>query len=270
MLFAHILMVAIIAMAAGSNLYPVDPYHQDLVQHLQPPTLEHSRSTLPHLLGTDSLGRDLLSRILLATRTSLMAGGLSAVIAAIVGTILGLIAGYFGGVLDGVIMRLVDALLSLPFVVLAIAIVAAIGQSFINIIIILGMTGWVTFAKLIRGEVLRVKESPYIEAAISVGCPKRRIIFVHVLPAVEGLILVNFTLVLGQMIIAEATLSFLGLGIPPPTPTLGGILSDAQTIFFSAWWIVVFPGVSLVALVLCANLIGDFLRDYLDPRLKQH
>lgn len=268
-LSAHIILAIIILVVVVARLYPADPYHQDLSQHLRPPGLSHATGTVPHLLGTDALGRDLLARLLLATRTSLTVGVLAVAIACVVGTILGLLAGYFGGVLDNVIMRLVDALLSLPFVVLAIAIVAAIGQSFINIIIVLGMTGWVTFAKLIRGEVLRIKESPHIEAAVAIGCPGYRIILMHILPSVAGLIFVSVTLTLGQMIIAEATLSFLGLGIPPPIPTLGGILSDAQTIFFSAWWIVVFPGVFLVAVVLCANLIGDFLRDYFDPQLRR-
>lgn len=264
---AHALLFIILLVAIIADLYPVSADRQDLSQHLRPPTFEHKQGEWPHVLGTDPLGRDLLARLLQATRLSLWVGGLAVAVACVIGTVLGLLAGFVGGVLDHLVMRLADALLALPFVVLAIAIVAVVGPSFSNIVIVLGLTGWVTFAKLVRGEVLRVREMDHVEAARAIGCPQWRILLVHVWPQVTGLVLVNITLSLGQMIISEATLSFLGLGIPPPTPTLGGILSDAQTYFFSAWWIVVFPGLFLMAIVLCVNLIGDFLRDYLDPRL---
>ena len=265
---AHVLLLLILVVAIFADLYPIDANRQNLYHHLKAPTLSHNEGEFPRLLGTDPLGRDLLSRLLQATRLSLMVGILAVAVACGVGTLLGLLAGFVGGMLDHVVMRVADALLALPFVVLAIAIVAAIGPSFANIIFVLGLTGWVTFAKLVRAEVLRIREMDHVEAARAIGCSQWRLLFVHVWPQVIGLVLVTITLTLGQMIIAEATLSFLGLGIPPPTPTLGGILSDAQTYFFSAWWIVVFPGIFLVAIVLCANLIGDFLRDYLDPRLK--
>ncbi len=265
---AHVLLLLILVAAIFADVYPIDANRQNLFHHLKAPTLSHKEGEFPRLLGTDPLGRDLLSRLLQATRLSLLVGVLAVAVACGVGTLLGLLAGFIGGMLDHIIMRVVEALLALPFVVLAIAIVAAIGTSFLNIILVLGLTGWVTFAKLVRAEVLRIREMDHVEAARAIGCSRWRLLFVHVWPQVVGLVLVTITLTLGQMIIAEATLSFLGLGIPPPTPTLGGILSDAQTYFFSAWWIVVFPGIFLVAIVLCANLIGDFLRDYLDPRLK--
>jgi peptide/nickel transport system permease protein len=265
---AHVLLLLILAVAIFADFYPIDANRQNLYHHLKAPTLSHKEGEFPRLLGTDPLGRDLLARLLQATRLSLLVGILAVAVACGVGTLLGLLAGFVGGILDHVIMRIADALLALPFVVLAIAIVAAIGPSFANIIFVLGLTGWVTFAKLVRAEVLRIREMDHVEAARAIGCSQGRLLFIHVWPQVVGLVLVTITLTLGQMIIAEATLSFLGLGIPPPTPTLGGILSDAQTYFFSAWWIVVFPGIFLVAIVLCANLIGDFLRDYLDPRLK--
>ena len=265
---AHGLLLLIILIAALADVYPIDANKQNLFHHLKPPTFSHKEGEWPRVLGTDPLGRDLLSRLLQATRLSLLVGGLAVAVACVVGTTLGLLAGFIGGAFDHIIMRLCDALLALPFVVLAIAIVAAIGPSFTNIIMVLGLTGWVTFAKLVRGEVLRIREMNHVEAARAIGCPRWRILIYHIWPQVTGLVLVTITLTLGQMIISEATLSFLGLGIPPSMPTLGGILSDAQTYFFSAWWIVVFPGLFLVAIVLCANLIGDFLRDYLDPRLK--
>jgi len=164
-------------------------------------------------------------------------------------------------------MRIVDALLSLPFVVLAIAIVAAIGPGLVNVAMVLGLTGWITFAKLVRGEVLRLRQLPFVEAARSIGCSHLRILFLHIAPQITGIVLVTITLTFGQMIIAEATLSFLGLGIPPPTPTLGGILSGAQDTFFAAWWIVAFPGIILMFIVLSVNIIGDFLRDYFDPQI---
>ena len=266
-LAAHGTLFLVVLVSVLAPLYPIDPFDQRLAQSLRPPGLSQQQPGLPALLGTDSLGRDLLARLLLATRISLMVGGLSVLIACLVGTLLGLVAGYLGGPVDAVIMRLVDALLSLPFVVVAITIVAAIGPGLVNIALILGLTGWVTFAKLVRGEVLRLKEIEFVEAARSMGCSVERILLRHIAPQVVGLVLVTITLTLGQMIIAEATLSFLGLGIPPPMPTLGGILSDAQTFFFSAWWIVVFPGVFLMLIVLSVNILGDFLRDYFDPQL---
>ena len=267
-LAAHAVLFLMVLAAVLAPLYPIDPFDQRLAQSLRAPALIQEQNGLPALLGTDSLGRDLLARLLLATRISLMVGGLSVLIACLIGTALGLVAGFLGGLIDAVIMRAVDALLSLPFVVVAITIVAAIGPGLVNIALILGLTGWVTFAKLVRGEVLRLREIDFVEAARSIGCSVERILVRHIAPQVVGLVLVTITLTLGQMIITEATLSFLGLGIPPPTPTLGGILSDAQTFFFSAWWIVVFPGVFLMLIVLSVNIIGDFLRDYFDPRLK--
>lgn len=268
-LAAHVVLALAIVGALGAFWYPVDPMAQDLMSSLTPPSLEANTfpgavSTLPPLLGTDSLGRDLLSRIFLGTAISLAVSFFSVVIALVVGVVLGLVAGYWGGALDSVIMRVVDALMSLPFVVLAIAVVAAIGPGLANVALVLGFTGWVSFAKLIRGEVLRIKEFSFIEAAHAIGCRPWRILLRHILPQTLGLLLINVTLTMGQMIISEATLSFLGLGVPAPTPTLGGILADAQETFFSAWWIVVFPGIALMLLILAINLLGDFLRDYLD------
>jgi peptide/nickel transport system permease protein len=269
-LAAHIVLALAALSAIFAGAYPADPYKQDLMRSLAPPSLSSdqmpgSQASFPALLGTDSLGRDLMARSLLAIRISLVVSFLSMVIATVVGVLLGLVSGYAGGVVDSVIMRVVDALMSLPFVVLAIAVVAAIGPGLTNVALVLGFTGWVTFAKLVRGEVLRVKEYSFIEAADAIGCAAPRILFRHILPQTMGLILVNATLTMGQMMISEATLSFLGLGVPAPTPTLGGILSDAQQTFFSAWWIVVFPGLALMAIILSINVVGDFLRDYFDP-----
>ena len=256
-LAAHVALVLAIVAAAFASAYPVDPFKQDLMRSLQAPSL-HA------LLGTDSLGRDLAARIILAIRISLTVSFLAMLIAVVVGVALGLVSGYLGGAVDSVIMRIVDALLSLPFVVLAIAVVAAIGPGLMNVALVLGFTGWVSFAKLERGEVLRIREYSFVEAADSLGCSRPRILLRHILPQTVGINLVNATLTMGQMIISEATLSFLGLGVPSPTPTLGGILSDAQETFFSAWWIVVFPGLALMAIILAINIVGDFLRDYLD------
>lgn len=267
---AHVVLALAVLAAILASVYPVDPLKQNLMGSLMPPSLkvDHfpgSQSTFPAFLGTDSLGRDLAARIILAIRISLAVSFLAVLIATVVGVFLGLVAGYAGGILDSVIMRVVDALLSLPFVVLAIAVVAAIGPGLTNVALVLGLTGWVTFAKLVRGEVLRIREYSFIEAADSIGCSGTRILFRHILPQTTGIILVNATLTMGQMIISEATLSFLGLGVPPPTPTLGAILSDAQQTFFAAWWIVVFPGLALMAIILAINIVGDFLRDYFEP-----
>lgn len=267
---AHVVLAIAVLAAVLASVYPVDPLKQNLMGSLMPPSLkvDHfpgGQSALPAFLGTDSLGRDLASRIILATRISLAVSFLAVLIATFVGVFLGLVAGYLGGAVDSVIMRIVDALLSLPFVVLAIAVVAAIGPGLSNVALVLGLTGWVTFAKLVRGEVLRIREYSFIEAAGAIGCSGTRILFRHILPQTSGIILVNATLTMGQMIISEATLSFLGLGVPPPTPTLGAILSDAQQTFFAAWWIVVFPGLALMAIILAINIAGDFLRDYFEP-----
>lgn len=269
-LAAHVVLVFAIIAAVFASVYPVDPLKQNLMSSLMPPSMKAdtfpgNQAAVPALMGTDALGRDLAARILLAIRISLAVSFLAVLIATVVGVFLGLVAGYVGGILDSVIMRIVDALLSLPFVVLAIAVVAAIGPGLTNVALVLGLTGWVTFAKLVRGEVLRIKEYSFIEAANATGCSGTRILFRHILPQTSGLILVNATLTMGQMIISEATLSFLGLGIPPPTPTLGAILSDAQQTFFAAWWIVLFPGLVLMAIILAINIAGDFLRDYFEP-----
>ncbi len=269
-LVSHVVLVLAVLAAALASVYPVDPLKQDLMGSLAPPTLTATRapggqSALPAFMGTDSLGRDLASRTLVAIRVSLAVSFLAVLIATAVGVLLGLVAGYLGGALDSVIMRIVDALLSLPFVVLAIAVVAVIGPGLTNVALVLGFTGWVTFAKLVRGEVLRIREYSFVEAADSIGCSRARILFRHILPQTVGIVLVNATLTMGQMIISEATLSFLGLGVPAPTPTLGGMLSDAQQTFFAAWWIVVFPGLVLMAIILSINVVGDFLRDHFDP-----
>lgn len=269
-LAAHVVLAFAIVAAAFASAYPVDPLKQDLMSSLMPPSLriDHvpgSPSTLPAFMGTDSLGRDLAARTVLAIRISLTVSFLAVLIATVVGVFCGLVAGFLGGTVDSIIMRIVDALLSLPFVVLAIAVVAVIGPGLTNVALVLGFTGWVTFAKLVRGEVLRIREYSFIEAAYSIGCSRPRILFRHILPQTIGIILVNATLTMGQMIISEATLSFLGLGVPSPTPTLGGMLADAQQTFFAAWWIVVFPGLVLMAIILSINIVGDFLRDHFDP-----
>ncbi len=269
-LAAHVVLILAVAAAIAASFYPADPLKQDLMNSLAPPSLTAdsfpgSAQTVAPIMGTDSLGRDLAARIMLAIRISLAVSFISVAIAMAVGVALGLVSGYLGGVVDTVVMRVVDALMSLPFVVLAIAVVAAIGPGLLNVALVLGFTGWVTFAKLVRGEVLRIREYSFVEAAESIGCSRRRILLRHILPQTLGIVLVNATLTMGQMIISEATLSFLGLGVPAPTPTLGGILADAQQTFFAAWWIVVYPGIALMAIILAINVAGDFLRDYFDP-----
>ncbi len=264
MLASVLVLILVAAAAIYAPFDPIGPTKQDLFATLKPPGFR-SPSGVVHLLGTDQLGRDLLSRLLMGARVSLTIGLASLVIALVIGVAFGLLAGYFGGVVDSVITGITETLMALPFVLLAIAIVAAVGPSLPVLILTLGLTGWVSFAKLVRGRVLELREEDYVQAAVSLGASTRRVLLRHVLPNVAPLLLVDGTLQLGTLILAEAGLSFLGLGIQPPTPSWGGILSEGQVFIAVAWWIPTLPGVALLLTILSVNLLGDALRDALSP-----
>jgi peptide/nickel transport system permease protein len=240
-------------------LSPYDPIAQSwtLVRH--PPSLSH-------WFGTDDLGRDILVRVIYGTRASLLAGVISVGIALSIGVPLGLAAGYLGGFLDALIGRMTDAMLACPFLILAIALAAFLGPSLGNAMIAIGVTATPIFVRLTRGQVLAVKMEDYVEAARAVGNPRWRIVFVHILPNIMPALLVQATLSIAAAIIAEAALSFLGLGQQPPEPSWGSMLNSAQRFLVNAPWMAVWPGLAIFLTVLSFNLVGDGLRDALDPR----
>lgn len=257
-----LIMLAFVLVAAFAPLLvPYDPFRQSTINRLQPPSAEH-------VLGTDELGRDVLSRIIYGSRVSLLVAVMAVVVSLVVGVALGAIAGYYGGWLDNVIMRVVDLFLALPAIVLAIALVAVLGSSLWNVVIALGATGWVQYARIVRGQILSLKEHEHVVAARALGARSSRIILQHMLPNTASAIIVVATLSLATMIVAEASLSFLGLGVPPPEPTWGGMLNTGRRFLRVAFHISVFPGLAIMVTVLGINLLGDALRDVLDPTLR--
>jgi peptide/nickel transport system permease protein len=221
------------------------------------------------LLGTDSVGRDLLVRILYGARISLFVGVLTTLIATLAGVAIGLIAGYFGGWVDGVLARFIDAVLAFPYVVLALALAARFGPSLTLIIIVISFFSWAAVARIVRGQTLSLKEKEYVEAARSLGASPWRIMFFDILPNLLAPVLVLGTLLVPSAIVFEATLSFLGLGIQEPTPSWGNILAEAANFYQQAWWYVVFPAVALLITTLAFNLLGDGIRDAMDPRTER-
>lgn len=264
-LIALILFAVLTLLALASPwLAPFDPDTVQLSLRNRPPgTLGEGGS---YWLGTDFLGRDVLTRLLFGLRISLVVGFSSIGLGTVIGVTLGVIAGYFGGRLDSLIMRLVDIQLSFPTILIAIAWVAFIGPSLLSIIAIIALTSWVEYARVTRGSTLAVREQAFVEGAFAVGLPVVAVLRRHILPNVLSPIIVVATLQLGRAIILESTLSFLGLGIQPPTPSLGGMLADGRRYLDTAWWVATMPGLAIMIVVLGANLLGDSLRDLLDPR----
>ncbi|MFC7061061.1 ABC transporter permease [Halobacillus seohaensis] len=244
---------------------PMDPTEAQLISRLAPPSI--SGADTEYLLGADQIGRDLFSRIIYGARISLMVGFFGVLLAMVVGTILGLISGYVGKWMDDLIMRLADIQLAFPFILFAIIIMSVLGTGIWKIVIILGLTYWVGFARLIRGQVMSLKELEYIQAAKVVGGSHLRIIGKHIFPNVVSSILVLSTLFIAEFILLEASLTFLGLGVDPTIPSWGGMLSDSRNYISSAWWTATFPGIAIMITVLGFNLFGDWLRDKFDPNL---
>jgi peptide/nickel transport system permease protein len=249
------------------QLAPWDPAKQMLLKRLRPPMWQE-RGLSEHPLGTDHLGRDILSRILYGGRISLGVGLVAVTLAALIGVSFGLVAGFFGGRADALIMRIVDVFLAIPYILLAMGVVFALGPSLLNVILVMGATRWVQFARIVRADVLSLREREFVAGARARGNRSLRLLLRHVLPNALTPIIVVATLELAFMIIYESALSFLGLGVQPPTPTWGWMLADGRNYVATAWWLSTFPGLAIMLTVLAVNLLGDWLRDTLDPRLK--
>jgi peptide/nickel transport system permease protein len=259
---AAIVCVTLLTALLGPALTGIDPAFQDLPLRLEGPSAAH-------WLGLDELGRDILARLLAGARISLLVGAVVVGISATVGTLFGSIAGYYGGVVDEVVSRVSDILMAFPGLLLAIAIVAVLGPSLTNVVVALTLIGWVGYARLVRGQVLRVRELEYVQAARALGAAAPRILLRHVVPAALPALIVQATLGMGGAILAEASLSFLGLGVQPPTPSWGTMLSYGRSHLLDAPHLTIFPGLAIAVLVLGFNFLGDGLRDALDPTMSE-
>lgn len=261
----------ILMFVASALLAPIlglsNPTRGDLRARLAPPTWTSIVEPGAHPLGTDQLGRDILSRIVYGGQVTLAVAAWAVVLGGIVGVLLGILAGYYGGIVDRLLMRLVDIQLALPLMLLALLVVAALGPSLQNLIVVLALTSWIRYARIIRGQVLALREREFVQSARAIGASTMRIMLRHILPNVLTPALVVATLELARVIIMDAALSFLGLGVQPPSPSWGRMLSEGRVYISTAWWIVTFPGVAILLMVLSVNLLGDWLRDYFDPRL---
>ena len=263
-----IIVLFIVISLFGEWLTPASAYDQNLRLRFLPPSwLEGGDARF--LLGTDNLGRDILSRIIVGARASFIVAISALTFGSAMGSIIGLASGYFGGKLDTFIMRTADGMMAFPLVLAALLLVAVIGPGVHTVVIATSLVLWARFARLIRSEVLSVRERDFVKLARIAGASSFRIMFIHILPNVLNSVVVLLTLQLGFVIIVEATLSFLGAGVPPPTPTWGQMVAGGRTYIETAWWISVFPGLAIAAVVLAFNLLGDWLRDHLDPKLRQ-
>jgi peptide/nickel transport system permease protein len=263
---ACLVLVPVVFALTAPLLAPHDPNKQHLEDRLVPPIWQSGDST--YLLGTDGLGRDILSRIIYGARISLLVGVTVVFIGGALGTIVGIVSGYFGGWIDGLFMRIVDIFLAFPFLLLALAIMAILGPGLWKVIIVLGITSWVPYARVARAKVLSVKETEFIEAANALGAKPLYMILAHIVPNIVSSIIVVASFRVAIAIIGEATLSFLGLGVTPGTPSWGTILSEGRQYLMLAWWPATLPGLMIMITVLGMNLVGDGLRDFLDPKFR--
>ncbi|WP_219211832.1 ABC transporter permease [Variovorax boronicumulans] len=261
-----VVLVVVISALFAPWLVPFDPADQDIMQRMLPPLARSDTGAL-HLFGTDALGRDLLSRLIVGSRVSLLVGVASVLISGVLGVVLGLLAGYDDRHLGRVLMGVADVQLAVPFLVLALAVVAVLGPSLFNLVLVLGVTSWVQFARIVRAEVLVLREREFVQAAQALGASGARLMFRHLLPNVMSSVIVIGSMQVGKMILFEASLSFLGLGVPSDIPTWGGMIADGRTYVSTEWWLSAVPGLAIFITVVGINLLGDRLRDLLDPRL---
>ncbi len=265
-----LLSLVILAVGVACALWPVawlphDPTSSDLLLRFKPPVwVEGAQAGYP--LGTDNLGRDVFSRVVHGTRYSLLITGGAALLSAILGLALGLWAGFYRGVADDIIMRLCDITLAFPTIILIIAVVGIVGPNLLNLVLILGISGWARYARLVRGSALSVREQDYILSARTIGARDTAIMVRHVLPNLLSSVIVLTTFELARLLLLESGLSFLGLGVQPPTPSWGGMIGDGRNYLYEGWWISALPGAAIVLTVLAFNFLGDALQDILDPR----
>jgi peptide/nickel transport system permease protein len=267
-LAAAALMLAIVVTAVGAPIFaPHSPVDVDIRHRLAPPVWMDGGAA-DHVLGTDQIGRDLLSRMIYGGRVSLLVGVAAVLVSSTIGVLLGLAAGYFGPRVDWTIMTMVNVMLTFPFVLLALAVIAVLGPSLPNMIIVLGVADWPLYARVIRVETLALRERDFVTAGRSLGMSHRRLIFRQILPNLVSVIIVIATLQVARVIILESFLSFLGLGVQPPTPAWGNMLGEGRVYMLNSWWIAAFPGLAIFVTTLVINLMGNALRDWLDPHMR--
>jgi ABC-type dipeptide/oligopeptide/nickel transport system permease subunit len=264
---AAIYLVIVLSAIFAPVIAPHDPLSVDIRHRMAPPAWMDG-GTREHILGTDQIGRDLLSRVIWGGRVSLVVGVSAVLLSATIGVLFGLAAGYFAGQVDWSIMTLINVMLTFPFVLLALAVIAVLGPSVPNMITVLGVTGWPVYARIIRAETFALRERDFVVAARALGMSHTRIIFRQILPNLVSPIVVVATLQIAQVIILESFLSFLGLGVQPPTPAWGNMLGEGRVYMLNSWWIAAFPGLAIFVTTLAINLMGNALRDWLDPHLK--
>ncbi len=264
-----IIVFALIFTAVFANfLAPYSPYNQSLPDRLKPPFWVEGGSTR-HLLGTDLLGRDVLSRLIFGARISLLVALMGILVSGSIGAVLGMVSGFYGGMVDSLIMRACDATLSLPIILLALLLAVVLEPSLANLIYVMGLVLWARYARVVRGEVLSWKEQEFVAYARVAGASSLTIMIRHLFPNIVNTLMVLVTFQTGYVIILESFLSFLGAGVPPPTPTWGGMVAEGRGYIITGWWLSVFSGLAISFVVLALNLFGDWLRDYLDPKLRQ-
>jgi peptide/nickel transport system permease protein len=262
-----VLMIMVIAAIFAPQIAPYDPLQTSLTDRLKPPAFAGGSEA--HLLGTDKLGRDVLSRIIWGSRVSLSVALLVIAITASIGTVLGIVGGYLGGWVDALLMRVTDISLAFPNIVIALLLAVILGPSFTTVVLAISLLGWAPYARLIRGEVLKLREADFVLQARIIGCSPQRIMLTHIFPNIVNPLLILATLFAGIIILVESALSYLGAGIPPPIASWGSMVSDGRSLIDTAWWISFFPGLAIGLVVLSGNFLGDWLRDRLDPRLRQ-
>jgi peptide/nickel transport system permease protein len=263
-----ILFAFVVLAIFADVIAPHNPYETSLRARFRPPVWEEGGGW-EHLLGTDHLGRDVLTRVIYGARISLAAGVATVLLAGFIGAAIGLLSGFYGGRIDAVLMRSADSTLAFPIILFALILAVTMGPSFFNVITAISIVLWARYARVIRGEVLSLKERDFVSQARITGCSPLRIIVFHLFPNTLNTLIVLLTLQIGYVILVEASLSFLGAGIPPPTPAWGSMVSEGRDYITRAWWVSFFPGMAIMAIVLSLNLLGDWVRDTLDPKLRQ-